>query len=197
MIAISGFFRGFCKAVFIHSLLVLVTGCGGKKDSTGEFYTNWDIAGGCVSDRGGDTRPSAAGTQVNVCDDVSSSSWIWVSYAAPWCTASKEQAPVISSLLRSSGSHLAVYKVLTSGNEPFVGATSSDIRAWARSYKLPADSVLAEKSTRVLPQHLLIGPDGRTWYRYIGYLSRQEIETLIDEFESGARMPNIREIRRH
>jgi len=48
----------------------------------------------------------------------------------------------------------------------------------------------------VIPQHLLIGPDGRTWYRYVGSLSSEEMSPLLREFEEGVRVPDVRPLRR-
>ncbi len=176
------------------SLALLLAGCG-RQDSN-EFYTNWDIAGGCASDAGGDTRPSAAGTDVDVCDAVGKTRWIWVSYAAPWCNSSRQQAPEVAALARRAGQRVTVYKVLTGSTQPFTGANANDIRTWSRNYRLPTTHVLAENSSRVIPQHLLIGPDGRTWYRYIGHLGSDEMIALIDEFEQGERVANVRSLPR-
>ncbi len=176
-------------------LLVSMVGCGNNSGS-GEFYTHWDIAGGCASDEGGDTRPSGAGTQVDVCDDVGKYPWIWVSYAAPWCSASKAQAPHIRALLRGAGSDLSIYTVLTSSHEPFSAATANDARAWSNAYGLPARQVLAEEATRTIPQHLLIGPDGRTFYRYVGFLRTEEIQQILDDFSNYTRMPDVRSLPR-
>lgn len=63
-----------------------------------------------------------------------------------------------------------------------------DTAQWAARFSLDRAWVVTEgHSTRTIPQHALIGPDGRTWFRYIGMLRGEEIKTLLDEFRSGAR----------
>lgn len=43
-------------------------------------------------------------------------------------------------------------------------------------------------------QHLLIGPDGHTWYRYIGHLDHDAMRTLVRDFASGQRTPDVRKL---
>jgi hypothetical protein len=99
-------------------------------------------------------------------------------------------------VLVPAGFVILVARVEQAGTEPFVGATEHDARAWAGTHRLPASHVLAEQSTRVIPQHLLIGPDGRTWYRYVGSLGSEEMSWLLREFEEGAKVPDVRPLRR-
>jgi len=187
--------RSAVLAMWVAVSVLGVSGCG-SRDSSGEFYTDWDLAGGCTITEGGASRPSGAGGLVNVCADVDRYDWIWVTYAAAWCSTSGRQAPQIRAFAASTGPRVKVYTVLTSGTEPFVGATEHDARAWAGSHRLPASQVLAEESTRVIPQHLLIGPDARTWYRHVGFLNSEEMSRLLHEFEEGVRVPNVRPLRR-
>ncbi len=183
---------GFC----IAGLALLLVGCGGGRDSSGEFYTNWDIAGGCASDAGGDTRVNALGEPVDVCAAVDPDGWVWVTYAANWCSSSRSQAPQVQRFSRDTHYPVELFTVLTSSNEPFTPAQISDARAWASAHGLPPQRVLAEESTRVIPQHLLLGPDGRTWYRYIGHLDSEAMGGLLNDFITGERWPDVREIRR-
>lgn len=176
-------------------LLAALSGCEGS-DGTGEWYTNWDLAGGCASDAGGDVRPNGAGGAVDVCDALDEHEWVWVTYAAPWCSASRSQAAQIRSLQKSASADLAVYTVLTAGQEPFSPTTAGHARSWAGGFGLPASHVLAEQSSRTIPQHLLIGPDGRTFYRYVGFLDAQAIQQLLDAFRDGVRFPDVRELPR-
>jgi hypothetical protein len=177
------------------SALLSLSGCSGDSGS-GEWYTDWDLAGGCASDQGGDTRTSGAGTEVDVCDAVGESSWIWVTYAAPWCSASKAQAPQIRAFKNQAEADVILYAVLTAGDEVFSAATVAQARSWASRYGLPARQVLTEESTRTIPQHLLIGPDGRTFYRYVGFLDAAEMHQLLEEFRQHIRVPDVRSLPR-
>lgn len=175
----------------------LLTGCFGGRDPSGEFYTHWDIAGGCTSGIVGDDWVDAGGRLVNICDSVNRAGWVWVSYAAAWCAASREQAAEMRHFSTSAHARVKVFSVLTSGNEVFSPAGPAHAGAWASTHGLPADRVLAqggEPGGRIIPQHLLIGPDGRTWYRYIGHLDSQAMLALVDDFASGRRVPNVRQL---
>jgi len=50
-----------------------------------------------------------------------------------------------------------------------------------------------EESVRTIPQHLLIGSGGRTWYRYVGYLETEQMQQLLDDRASGRRVPRARD----
>lgn len=179
----------------IVSFIALVLSACASEDKTGEFYTRWDLAGGCASDPSGSVRHDANGRATDVCD-AADGRWVWVTYAAGWCSASRSQAPAVSRLARSPRKELAVFVVLTGGDEVFVPASLGAARAWAAAYGLPPSRVLydSEEGSRTVPQHLLIGPDGRTWYRYVGFLDTDEMQRLIDDFDSGARLPDVREL---
>jgi len=85
-----------------------------------------------------------------------------------------------------------VFTVLTSGAEPFTVARLGDARAWASQHGIDPARILfgTEPDSRVIPQHLLIGPDGRTWFRYIGQLQTEEMLDIFQDFESGRRHSN-------
>ncbi|MBK1674010.1 hypothetical protein CKO35_11960 [Ectothiorhodospira shaposhnikovii] len=178
--------------LFACLLALPLFSCGSPRDQTGEFYTDWDRAGGCAGVQSvADDRLDATGRRVDVCDRVDNG-WIWVTYAAAWCGASQSQASPIRELHRSAMPSLQVYTVLTGADEPFQPAGVGDARRWAGRFGLPPEGVLAEgHSTRTLPQHLLIGPDGRTWYRYIGYLQATEMRDIINDFATSERFPFI------
>ncbi|MEX2480307.1 MAG: hypothetical protein WD928_05535 [Gammaproteobacteria bacterium] len=181
------------RASLLLAALTL-TACG-SDDKAGEFYTLWDLDGGCNSTRPGAVRRDAKDRIVEVCD-LADSRWIWVTYAAPWCSASRKQAPAVNRLTRTGRRDFDVFVVLTSRDEVFTPASRNHASAWTGAYGFAPGRVLyeSEDGTRTLPQHLLIGPDGRTWYRYIGYLDTNEMQRLLDDFASGARTPNVREL---
>nr|WP_296748715.1 hypothetical protein [Thioalkalivibrio sp.] len=116
--------------------------------------------------------------------------------AAAWCSTSGRQAPHIRTFQASAAPTVTVCTVLTSGTELLMDATEHDARTWAGSHRLMPNHALAEQSTRGIPQHLLIGPDGRTSYRYIGFLNSEAMIRLLHEFEEGVRVPNVRPLHR-
>ena len=188
----ASFARHFASASTVLALTVALGGCGGD-DKRGEFYTSWDLAGGCASGEGAVTRHDADGRPRDVCD-LGAARWVWVTYAAGWCQTSRRQARALHRLRRAAIPGLEIVLVLTSGDDTFVPADRGDARAWAATYGLPRSRVLydEEHDSRVIPQHLLIGPDGHTWYRYVGFLQLDEMQQLLDDFASARRMPDVR-----
>lgn len=189
----------YAASTALALVVVLLIGCTGGRDQSGEFYTHWDIAGGCTSGIVGDDWVDAGGRRVDVCNSAGRADWVWVTYAAGWCGASRTQAAQVRGFTATARPRMEVFTVLTSGNEVFSPANSGHAGAWASAHGLPADRVLAqggEPGGRVIPQHLLIGPDKQTWYRYIGHLDSEAMHALVDDFSRGRRTPNVRELPR-
>lgn len=181
------------RLIVMLLLLMGLSGCGGR-DRTGEWYTDWDRAGGCA----GDPAPTpwglaADGKPLGLCDDYEGY-YVWVTYVAGWCRASRQQAAVFAPLIRRLPADTDYAVVLTSGDEVFVAATAAETRQWAQGYGFDLDRTVAETeaSNRVVPQHLLLSPDGRTLWRYIGHLEASEIEATLTAFRTGARRPDVR-----
>lgn len=171
--------------------VVTLAACG-ETDRTGEFYTDWDIAGGCASGLPGAVRRDGNNAVSDFCD-LAPGAWIWVTYAAEWCPASRNQAAPATRFARTVGGRADVFTVLTGGAEPFTVAHLGEARAWASENGIDPARILfgTEPDSRVIPQHLLIGPDGRTWFRYIGQLQTEEMLDIFQDFESGRRQPNM------
>ncbi|NEX23876.1 hypothetical protein G3480_27110, partial [Thiorhodococcus mannitoliphagus] len=152
-------------------------------------YTRWDESGGCQSPMERDPPwKSAAGGSVDVC--AYPGEFVWVSYGAPWCTASRGQAPEVRVAARAAPPSSRFVMNLTSGGEPFQPATLGQARAWASQYGFDPAMVTTEgHSVRTIPQHALIGPDGRTWFRYIGYLTAEEILARLRAYQAGEIKP--------
>lgn len=174
--------------------VLLVAACG-SPDKSGEFYTQWDLAGGCTSGLASAERYDANGDVQEVCD-YAEDAWVWVTYAAQWCSVSQRQAPEVRRFSERSGPDVEVFTVLTGGADVSISATRRDAQSWSRAHGLRPSRVLydVDHGGRVLPQHLLLGPDGRTWYRYIGSLSADEMQQLVDDFADGRREPRVREM---
>jgi hypothetical protein len=188
---VSSHSRHSAPILLLVLLAIVFAGCG-ETDRTGEFYTDWDIAGGCVSGLPGAVRRDGNNAASDFCD-LAPGGWIWVTYAAEWCPASRNQAAPAARFARTVRGRLDVFTVLTSGAEPFTVARLGEVRAWASRHGIASTHILfgTEPDSRVIPQHLLIGPDGRTWFRYIGQLQTEEMLHIFQEFESGLRRPDL------
>lgn len=167
-------------------------GCGwGAGDPSGEWYSDWDRSGGCHSPMERNAHwTSAFGEPVDAC--AWPGEFVWITYAAMWCRTSESQAPRVAEAIQRASGDVRFITTLTGGSEVFTAASTDDARHWADRFGLARAMTVTEgHSTRTIPQHALIGPDGRTWFRYVGYIDSDEILELIEAFRSGERMPRV------
>lgn len=166
----------------------VLTACSPRGPQEGEWYSPWDLNGGCLSPMPGLQRVDARGEAADFCASVQPDRWIWVVYGAPWCSSSLNQTGRMAPFAQRGGDRVRVYAVLTSGPEPLTVPQLRDARAWVSQTGLPVQQVLFdphESDPRTVPQHLLIGPDGRTWWRWVGALSVDDMLARLDAFDSG------------
>lgn len=177
-------------------------GCS-RGSEPGEWYSNWDLAGGCQAAQPGAPWLNAAGEPSGFCpgDDPtlpSTADWTWVFYGAPWCSTSTRQAARMPDFVSRVGSQALVYTVLTAPDGPNAVPQLADVRAWGARTGLPPHRVLfnpRESDNRTVPQHLLIGPDARTWWRFAGGLPVDMMVEVLAEFAAGRRQPRVRRIK--
>lgn len=118
---------------------------------------------------------------------------LWVIYVAEWCPASRQQRPWAAQAFRNFPDGTDVAVVLTGGDVVFEPATLDLARAWSAAMGLAQTRVaVAEEGVRTVPQHLLLGPDGRTLWRYNGVLEAGTMIALLEDFRSGRRLPAVR-----
>ncbi len=186
-------------------LTAVLAGCMRRGSEPGEWYSNWDLAGGCATDRSPVRWRDALGETSHFCpaDEpggaASPDGWTWVFYGAPWCGTSQRQAARMREFIDRVAGRARVYTVITAGGEPFTVPGVSDALAWAGRTGLPLRRVLfdpAEPDNRQIPQHLLVGPDARTWWRFVGGLPVEMMLEVLEDFASGRRQPRVRRIER-
>lgn len=187
------------RALLALGLLPLAAGPGcGRQDPTGEWYTQWDLAGACRVAGPGTARLDARGRRADICDayaDGAGGGWTWVFYGAPWCSASRWQAARMAAFDAAVQGRAQVFGVLTGGAEPLQRPRLPDAQAWAAVTGLPPGQVLfdpADDDARTIPQHLLLDAGGATVYRWIGGLDVTAMQALLDDFHSGRRRPRVR-----
>jgi hypothetical protein len=164
---------------------VVFTGCS-RPPAEGEAYSAWDLDGGCLSTLPGAERHNARGEPADFCHTGGQGGWTWVVYGAPWCRSSRSQAARLRGFEQAAGNSLTLVAVLTSGPEPLSIPRFGDAKAWTQATALPPERVFygpLESDTRTVPQHLLIGPDGRTWWRWVGPL---DTATMLERFQAFA-----------
>lgn len=175
-------------------MIALALLCGGcaTNDRGGEFYTDWDREGACQGLR---TQPwgiSLGGTALGPC--VFPGRLVWIVYDALWCQSCRQQRSEARTAYRAGAGGAVFLGVLGGGTNPGAAASDAQVRAWAGELGFDPRQLVSEGVTpRTVPQHALIGPDGRTWFRHLGVLSATQIDTLLDEFRAGRRQPGYLE----
>ncbi len=119
---------------------------------------------------------SATGEAIALADFAGD--FVWLDYAAPWCSTCDPQSRIISALERSLGHEIVFLTVITTDMN-LKQATPQTARDWARRYNLQADQVLVGAGARFLPQHVLFSPTGQTLYRHTGFLTAEKIKNLL------------------
>ncbi len=188
--------RRLIAAASLAPLLPPLADCG-RDDLSGEWYSDWDLAGGCTSEGPAVARLDALGRPADICpSDPTATHWTWVMYGGAWCSASRSQAGRMRDFDQRCREWMEVLTVLT-GAEPLQLPTRGDALAWASATGLPPERVLfapTEVDTRIVPQHLLLSPEGRTLYRFNGVLGVDEMLDLAVGFRMGLRQPKLRRL---
>ncbi len=104
--------------------------------------------------------------------------FVWLDYAAPWCSTCDPQSRAISALERSLGHEVVFLTVITS-DKNLNPATPQIANNWARRYNLEASQVMVGAWTRFLPAHVLFSPTGQTLYRHTGLLTAEQIKGIL------------------
>lgn len=152
---------------------------GGKKDVVAYVgdYGDHSYSGG----RGKACGPNALGQPVAA--SRFEGRFVFVEYAAPWCSSSGPQAVSFRNLTsrgRFAGREVVFLTVMTGGEEALTPSSRETAAGWARRYGLDPARVVAEgQSSRTIPQHALFSPTGQTLYRSEGQLSEEQMGALL------------------
>jgi hypothetical protein len=105
--------------------------------------------------------------------------FLWVEYAAPWCGICAQQTSELRDLRPPNTAMVTVMTSEMGGyGHPATRATAA---AWAGRYGLDPDRVIAADLTSLsVPRHLLFSPEGHTLFARDGYMTRQEVDAVIN-----------------
>ena len=170
----------------ILALIPLAVGCG---PGEGHEYPHVGIMddvsySGQRTSSGIMKRPNAHGKGVSL--DQFEGSFIWVDYAAPWCSPCAPQSGTIHKLENAFGDEVVFVTVMTSdasgGNSK---PTPQTAMGWAKRFGLDPRRVLAaDLWTMTIPHHILFSPKGQTLYRTEGQLFEEQIRVMLQQYMS-------------
>ena len=107
--------------------------------------------------------------------------FIWVDYAAEWCSYCELQTRTIKALEQRYGDKLVFLTVVTGTNEVMQPPNAETAKAWADRFGLNPDRVLARFSTDTLPHHVLYSPNGEILFRDSGLFKQDRIVSVLRE----------------
>ena len=162
------------NAIQLLLFITLVSVASCEKRESGEFYYPNDKLGDYAQGRNKPYGPNAKGEEIAASDFEGD--YLWVYYSAPWCSSCRSQAPQVKQALAEFPDDVSFLNVITSGNAPSEPSTKQTAASMASQSGFDPEFVVAEgNSFRIVPQHAFFGPDGKTLFRYLGWLSKDEI----------------------
>ena len=108
-------------------------------------------------------------------------SYVWVDYAAEWCSYCKPQTQTIKALDRKMADRILFLTVVTGTQKVMEPPTADTARQWADQFNLDPERVLAKFSTDTLPYHLLYSPSGKVLFQGSGLYNEKKIINIINK----------------
>ena len=105
--------------------------------------------------------------------------YLWVNYAAEWCSYCGPQTEALRALDQQYGDKLLFITLITSTEKVVEAPSAATALEWANRYDLPQDKILAYYSTKTLPYHILYSPTGDILYQGSGPHSTDQIVDII------------------
>ncbi len=173
--------------LFLLVSLLALTGCEQQQGSSSPAQTGVSLAGD-MSDasyrgqRDKVSRPNANDKKVMLQDFAGK--FIWVDYAAPWCSPCGPQTRAVKSVASKAKSNIVFITVMTSDMGGYGDpATSATALRWAKKFKLDKQHVLAADLTSMtVPKHIFFSPDGHVLYEKTISMSASDIRTILTKY---------------
>ncbi|MCU7834382.1 MAG: hypothetical protein KZQ83_03930 [gamma proteobacterium symbiont of Taylorina sp.] len=108
--------------------------------------------------------------------------YLWVDYAAEWCSYCEPQTRTMKALDRKMGDQILFLTVMTSTKKVMEPPAAITARQWANRFNLDSDMVLAKFSTKTLPYHLLYSPSGTILFQGSGLYNENKISSIINKY---------------
>ena len=128
------------------------------------------------------SRPNANDKMVMLQDFAGK--FIWVDYAAPWCSPCEPQTRTVKSVASTATSDIIFITVMTSDMGGYGDpATLATALSWAERFQLDKQRVLAANLTSMtVPKHIFFSPDGHMLFEKTGSMSASDIRTTLTQY---------------
>jgi len=111
-------------------------------------------------------------------------SYLWVDYAAEWCSYCEPQTRTLKGLEDKYGDKLTFLTVVTGTGIVMEHPTEETAMNWARRFELDTNKVLAYFSTNKLPYHILYSPSGTILFQGSGLYNASKITNVLNTHTS-------------
>ena len=125
---------------------------------------------------------NAAGMEVSLSDYYGN--YLWVDYAAEWCSYCEPQARTLKGLEEKYGDKLTFLTVVTGTGSVMEPPTAETAMNWARRFDLDTNKVLAYFRTNKLPYHILYSPSGTILFQDSGLFDASKITNVLNTHTS-------------
>lgn len=145
------------------------------------IYTFLDVFSASTSNLDPQTSPNsyidATGKKVLLSDYAGE--YLWVDYAAEWCSYCGPQTRTLQDLERSYGDKISFLTIVAGTEKVMEPPTAETAMNWANRYNLDPEKVLAYFSTNTLPYHILYSPSGTILFQGSGLYNSGKITNLL------------------
>jgi thiol-disulfide isomerase/thioredoxin len=105
--------------------------------------------------------------------------YLWVDYAAEWCSYCEPQTRTLKSLASKYHGKIDFLTIVTGTSKVMEAPTVEHIKAWSEKYDIDSRKIIGRFYTDRLPYNLLYSPGGKVLFRYSGLMKSVEIEQVI------------------
>ena len=109
-----------------------------------------------------------------------SGKYLWVDYAAEWCSYCEPQTRILKGLELKYADRVTFLTVITGTDEVMQSPTAETALKWANRFNLDPYRVLAQFSTNTLPYHILYSPSGEILHQDSGLYQAGKITSLLN-----------------
>lgn len=107
--------------------------------------------------------------------------YLWVDYAAEWCSYCDRQTRTLKELERKFAGKLEFLTVVTGTSEVMEPPTGDTAKDWSEKHKLKPEMVIARDFSNTLPYNLLYSPEGEVLFEKSGLMMNNEVEAVINK----------------
>ncbi len=173
--------------LFLFVSLLVLAGCDQQQGGSSSKQSGFSQAGDMrdTSYRGQRDKVSRSNANdKNVMLQDFAGIFIWVDYAAPWCTPCGPQTRAVKSVASTAEPNIVFITVMTSDMGGYGDpATSTTALNWARKFQLDKQYVLAANLTSMtVPKHIFFSPEGHMLFEKTGSMSASDIHTTLTQY---------------